>query len=109
MIESMPAMASYVSKLYEERVKDMVGRYVAAKGPRKLGALKVVQRASNAAMVTSIEEGAPMEKMEVDEATGGTRSGEERLSPVTIETTIPNTLDFELKSESISEVVDAKE
>ncbi|KAL5962818.1 RNA helicase aquariu [Taenia solium] len=109
VIENMPAMASYVSKLYEERVKDMVSRYVSAKGPRKPGASKVVQKASNAAMVANVEDGTAVEKMEVDGATEETRLGEERLSPVTIEATIPNTLDFELKSESISEGVDAKE
>ncbi|KAL5111167.1 hypothetical protein TcWFU_000437 [Taenia crassiceps] len=109
VIENMPAMASYVSKLYEERVKDMVGRYVAVKGPRKLGSLKVVQKASNAAMVTSMEEGAPVEKTEVDEPMEGTRPVEERSPPVSIEATIPNTLDFKLKSESASEAVDTKE
>ncbi|CDS41037.1 intron binding protein aquarius [Echinococcus multilocularis] len=102
VIEGMPMMASYVSKLYEERVKDMVGRYVAAKGPRKLGALKSVQKAFNAVVVEGIEE-------EVDEATGKARSGEEQLSPVTVEATIPNILDFDVKSKSISDVVDAQE
>ncbi|VDM30671.1 unnamed protein product [Hydatigera taeniaeformis] len=98
VIEDMPAMASYVSKLYEERVKDMVGRYIAAKGPRKLGILKVVQKTSTATNVTGVDERVSVEKMEVDEVTEKTRSDDEQ----TIETTIPNTLDFEIKRGTVN-------
>lgn len=36
MIEDMPAMAKYVSSLYEERMKSMINRYATMKGSRKL-------------------------------------------------------------------------
>ncbi|VDD76728.1 unnamed protein product [Mesocestoides corti] len=42
VVEDMPAMATYVSKLYEDRVKTMISRYAVTKGARRTGASKVV-------------------------------------------------------------------
>ena len=79
MIDDMPTMATYVSNLYEERVKYMIDRYNAMKGGRKPANLKAVQKIPETVSTfdvaveipIKVEATNPVEKMDVEEEHSG--------------------------------------
>ncbi|KAM3183594.1 hypothetical protein ACTXT7_010031 [Hymenolepis weldensis] len=108
VISDMPTMATYVSKLYEERVKEMIARYNTMKGVRKSIAPRNTQKevapAESAEAKPEPEKILPIVKMNVEEE-GHSSSGEEeeaQQEPIVAEvseSTVPSTLNFEVKTE----------
>nr|CDS32103.1 intron binding protein aquarius [Hymenolepis microstoma] len=112
VINDMPTMATYVSKLYEERMKEMVVRYNAMKGVRKSVAPRIVQKevalAEPAEAKSEPEKIVPVAKMDIEEE-GDSSSTEEEAAqqePISIEvseSTVPPMLHFEVKTEGQEE------
>lgn len=108
VIDDMPTMAMYVSKIYEERMKEMISRYNTLKGARKSIAprpvLKEVEPIESAEekQIVEIEKDTVIVKMDVGDS-GGTSSDEDvpQQDPVgseASESMIPSTLNFEVKN-----------
>ncbi|VDO13157.1 unnamed protein product [Rodentolepis nana] len=117
VIDDMPTMATYVSKLYEERVKEMVARYNAMKGVRKSIAPRIVQKevalAEPAEGKSEPEKIVPIAKMDIDEEKEGDSSSSEEegaqqdpISTEVSESTVPPMLHFEVKTEGQEEKED---
>lgn len=112
VINDMPTMATYVSKLYEERVKEMIARYNTMKGVRKSIAPRIAQKevvsAESAEAKPESEKILPIVKMDVEEEGHSSSEEEEEAQQEPIaaevsESTVPTMLNFEVKTEEHGE------
>ncbi|KAM7539686.1 hypothetical protein Aperf_G00000036903 [Anoplocephala perfoliata] len=118
VIDDMPVMATYVSKLYEERMKEMISRYNALKGARKSIAPRAVPKevelveSAEEKPVAEIEKDIPIVKMDAEDS-GDTSSDDDEpqqgpTESEVSESTIPSALNFDMKTEEQGKASDCE-